>query len=70
MFYVRLENNAVQENIPQFDPSFPEVPIEQRYTNDFLVQCILWEELIPLGWIYDEENKKFFDPEEKVITNE
>lgn len=38
--YVKLENDTVVEIIPDEDPSFPGVPIEKRYDQNFISKLI------------------------------
>ena len=73
MFYILVRNGVVQENIPDRDPAFPEIPIEDRYQAEFLTFCVKSETEIPVGWFYSpdygftEENPnppKGPDPEE------
>lgn len=41
MRYVRIDNNRiVREIIPAFDEQFPGVPITERYSPEFLNQCL------------------------------
>ena len=62
MWYIYLENNIVCESIPEFHSDFPGIPVEERYSADFLHQCIQWEEQVPQGWEYDEETTTFTPP--------
>jgi len=60
MFYLLLSRNieiyegmgaykTVSEVIPEFVPEFPDIPIEQRYSQEFLNNCIKSEVRVPLG---------------------
>ena len=64
MKYIYLINNAVQEIIPEISPVFPDIPIEQRYSPDFLANCIVGgeETEVQSGWIYDPETNTFSEP--------
>ena len=53
MFFIRTQDNIAQESVPEFNPDFPGIPIEQRYAPDFLAQCIQWHEEVQQGWMYD-----------------
>lgn len=39
--HVYIDNNRIVRGIfPDFDPAFPGIPIERRYTADFLSRCL------------------------------
>ena len=40
MKYVYATDGIVREIIPEINPAFQEIPIEKRYTADFLDRCI------------------------------
>ena len=40
MKYIYLINNKVHEIIEEFNPVFPDVPITERYTSEFLANCV------------------------------
>ena len=63
MMYVRLDDNIVEEIIPEFDPIFPNVPIEQRYPADFVSGLIKAENGVEVGMVYDPETGEFSEPE-------
>ena len=70
MKYIYIDsNNTVGAIIPAKDANFPDVPIEQRYTKEFLSQCVVVEDAVEVvsGMSYDEETKKFFMPELVLI---
>lgn len=54
--------------IMEFDPVFPDVPIEERYTKEFLDGCIntteerVEAEGIHSGMLYDPETDTFSEP--------
>lgn len=56
MNYIYLVNNIVHEIIPEEHPDFPEIPITERYSEDFLSKCIIVEENVEVkqGWQYVE----------------
>lgn len=64
MVYVRLNDNIVEEIIPEFDPTFPNVPIEQRYPADFVSGLIKVEDGIEVRqrMVYDVETGEFTEP--------
>lgn len=59
--YVYLKDNVVYELIPIINPVFPNVPIEQRYTSEFLSHCVYTDEEVEQGWVYS--NGHFYNPE-------
>lgn len=63
MMYVRLENDVVVETIAEFDPVFPNLPIEQRYPADFCKSLIKVENGVEIGMVYDSETGEFSEPE-------
>lgn len=62
MYYVLLENGRTIENIPEFHPALPGVPIIKRYTKEVLDMCITSTVEIPQGWLYSFETGKFSEP--------
>lgn len=41
MKYIRLDNNAiVQEILPEYDTAFPGIPINERFSEEFLNECL------------------------------
>ena len=63
MVYARLNDNIVEEIIPEFDPTFPNVPIEQRYPADFVSGLIKVENGVEVGMVYNPETGEFSEPE-------
>ena len=68
MKYVYVsEDFSVGSIIPDEDPIFPGIPVEQRYSTEFLRQCIAVEdsvaEAIEAGPKYDPESGMFYAPE-------
>ena len=41
MKYIYLIDNTAHEIIPDFDLAFPDIPIKQRFSSEFLAQCII-----------------------------
>lgn len=54
MNYAHIRENTVYELIPEFDPVFPGVPIEQRFAPDFLARCEPVDGTIQVGYIKTE----------------
>jgi|GEM_PF-2288421 len=61
--YILLENSAVKEIIPDFDPVFPGIPITERYAPDFVKKliCVSDDTEVGQNWTYD--GVKFSPPE-------
>lgn len=51
--YIYLMNDTAIQNIPEEHPDFPGIPVEQRYTADFLAKCVKWPEEVPQGYLWD-----------------
>lgn len=71
MKYILLdENNYTCEIIPDFDPIFPGIPIEKRFTKSFIDELIPVEDSIEVhsSMIYDPETHTFSEP--PVIVEE
>lgn len=68
MQYVKLNDNVVSEIILEFDPVFPNVPIEQRYPADFIKELIAVDDSVEVhtGMVYDPETNTFSEPEPVV----
>ena len=45
MYHIYLDGHIVREIIPDENPVFPGVPIEERYAPDFLARCVAVESL-------------------------
>ncbi|WP_027399093.1 hypothetical protein [Anaerovorax odorimutans] len=60
MKYCYLEKNTVQEIIPEFVEIFPNIPIQERYSKEFLDKCIEVEEdiSVEVGYTYEDGNFK------------
>lgn len=67
--YVFLNNEKVQEIIEEFDPLFPDIPIEDRYSPEFLGNCVVMEdeEVPPLKYV--RKNDTFEKPVRPVAIN-
>lgn len=59
MKYVRIEKNVVREIIPEFDPNFPDVPVSERYPQEFVKKLVAVDddEAVSVGMLYN--GKKF-----------
>ena len=55
--YILLNNNAVAEIIPDEDPIFPGIPIEQRYAPDFVAKLlhVADDTAVKQNQVYDPE---------------
>jgi len=71
MKYVRLEDNRAVEIIPEFNPAFPEIPIEKRYTKVFIDELIKVNDEVEVleGWVYDELTNTFSEYKEPEFSN-
>ena len=65
MQYVLLNNNVVSEVIPEINPKFPDIPISERYTVDFIAKLKPISDEIEVGqnYVYDSESETFIAPE-------
>ena len=71
--YIRLdENNIVREIIPDIDPVFPGVPIEERYPPAFVEALLHFDDdtEVEQGLMYDEETGSFVEPPAPEIPEE
>ena len=71
MKYVRLNNNVVVEIIPEFDPTFPNVPITERYPAEFVKKLVAVDDSVEVrvGMVYNAETGEFSEPEQpKPVT--
>lgn len=65
MKYIRISpDNIVMEIIPDEDSRFPGIPIEQRYSADFIAALIQTadETEVEQNWVYDPETQTFDEP--------
>lgn len=67
--YAYIIDKIVREIIPDYDPIFPDVPIEQRYPAEMLAKCVHIEDNtnIRQGMIYDEESGDFREPDSTIV---
>lgn len=61
MKYILLNRGITVEIIPELDPIFPDVPIHQRYSAEFLDKCVSVEDDVNVttGMQYDYDNQTF-----------
>ena len=67
MKYVYLVENKVHEIIPEFNPVFPDIPIANRYSAEFLADCVAVDDAteVEQNYIYNPETKTF-TPESEI----
>lgn len=70
MKYVYATDGIVREIIPEINPAFPGIPIEERYTADFLDRCIVVSDdtEVEQNWIC--EGGSFTPPPEPEPEND
>ncbi len=64
MLYIVInKDNVVTEIIPEFIPELPNVPVLDRYEQDFIKKCIVINDDSPCenGWIYDIDSNSFYE---------
>lgn len=64
MYILLTDENTVSEIIPDENPIFPGVPIEQRYAPDFVAKLLHFpdETEVAQNWVYDPETETFSEP--------
>ena len=64
MYILLSESNYVAELIPDEDPIFPGIPIEQRYAPDFVAKLlhVADDTAVKQNQVYDPETGTFSDP--------
>ncbi len=71
MNYVYVENNTVREIVPEYDPAFPGIPVEERYSEEFVSRLIAdGVGNVRPGWIYDPGTGGFSPPPASEIVPE
>lgn len=62
--YIKLKNNVVTGLIPEDDLLFPGIPIDKRYSAEFLAECIALDDAtgIRTGMLYDADTQTFSEP--------
>ena len=56
----KIHNGVVVEIIPDFDPVFPGIPVEERYSPEFLKDCVPCDETVQQRYTYS--NGEFSEP--------
>lgn len=66
MVYAKIVNAVVAEIIPEFDPTFPNAPVGERYPADVVKKLVAVadEESVSVGMVYDAETGEFSEPEQ------
>lgn len=66
MYILLSGQNTVSEIIPDENPVFPDVPIDQRYAPDFIARLIHVPDdtAVAQNWIYEPEAGGFSPPSE------
>lgn len=64
MYILLSASNTVAEIIPDENPIFPGIPIEQRYTPDFVAKLlhVADDTAVKQNQVYDPETGTFSDP--------
>ena len=64
MYILLTSEDTVAEIIPDINPIFPGVPIENRYAPDFIKKLIYISDdtEVEQNWIYDKEKNAFTNP--------
>jgi hypothetical protein len=64
MKYVYIEYDRVINIIPEWDSTFPDIPITERYSAEFLSRCIVVDESVEVesGYLYNHETGVFTQP--------
>ena len=63
--YIRLsQGNIVEEIVPDYESVLPGVPIEARYSKDFVSQLLHLSDdtKVKSHWIYNPETETFSEP--------
>ena len=68
MFYVLISEGRVAENIPDFSPDFPGVPVDERYPAAVLQRCVASEDEAPPGWYLNDNGSFTEEPLVPVLT--
>lgn len=66
MKYIYLhDGKSVHEIQPENNPDFPGVPINERFSSEYLSRCIAVNDDIEVqpGWTYDKDTSAFYEPD-------
>lgn len=69
--YVRLDGGVVMEIIPDIDPTFPDIPIEERYPADFIAELMHVENgtEVEIGMEYNADTNSFGYPVSTAVPD-
>ena len=70
--YLRLnESNVVEEFIPDIDPTFPDVPIKERYPEEFVSELRYCDDKasVEVGMQYNKETDSFEYPSPPPVVD-
>ncbi len=69
--YIKINSGIVEEIIPDVDPTFPDVPIGERYPADFIAELLRVEDdtEVEVGMEYDAETGSFGYPETDIAAD-
>lgn len=69
--YVRLDDGVVMEMIPDVDPAFPDVPIGERFSADFIAELMHVEDgtAVEVGMVYNSETDSFGYPVSTAVPD-
>lgn len=72
MYILLTDENTVAEIIPDENPIFPGVPIEQRYAPDFVEKLLHVpdETEVAQNQVYDPETQTFAEPPQPKLSPE
>lgn len=64
MSYAYVVDSKVYNIIPEEDPVFPSIPIEQRYSSDIISKLVQIPSKVHVGegWLYDSTSCSFTAP--------
>ena len=61
MKYVYIENGVAMQVIPEFDGDFPNIPVTERYSAEFLKKCVTADDSdeVEQNFAYDARSETF-----------
>lgn len=64
MKYLYMQDNKVFNIISEYDPNFPKIPIQERYSHEFLSKCIVVADNLEVeqNWDYLAVTTEFKPP--------
>ena len=73
MKYIEIASDGVtvKRILPEFDSTFPNIPITSRFSKGFLDTCMAVEEEMEVeeGYVYNKETNTFSKPIEEEEEN-